>query len=979
MSLSRVFLGWNRPALDAAVDYLAGQSAAPDAFDFQGVVVAVSAARAGRRLLEILVQRAHAAGRMLVPPEIVTVGRLPELLYTAKRPFAGELVQQLAWVEALRRADPVQLAPLLPHPPEPDDLAGWLALGEMLGRLHRELAAEALDFKAVVDAGSRLQGFVEENRWAALLAVQRSYLEILDQLGLWDLQTARLFAIRQGECAIDRRILLVGTVDLNRAARMMLDQVEERVTALVFAPPELADRFDDHGCLDALAWQNVPIAIETDQIEVVDGPSDQAAAAVRAVCALDGQYSADEITIGVPDARIVPHLQQQFRQCDVAARYGVGASVARSAPYRFLAAVAEYLDQRRFSAFAALMRHPAVGEWLARTAPAIDGDWLSELDRYHADHLPLSVGGAWLGSPEHYALIRQVYERIEALLQDALADSHEDSSTPRHSERSEESGLARPFASLGVTGRGASAETARMVRSLGEWGAGIAGLLVAVFGGRPLDRSDPADRSVLAACEKIRGALALHEHVPGKLAPIVSAAAAIRLLLRALAGETIAPPADPGAIELLGWLELPWDDAPVLVVTGMNEGIVPASCNEDLFLPNQLRRELGLLDNDQRLARDVYSLALLAASRRRLRVIAGRRSPEGDPLVPSRLLFATDPATAARRALAFFRADEAAAAHVVSRGALRPGRARSTFEPPRPEPLDAPVRDMRVTEFREFLACPYRYYLRRRLGLEGLADDAEELDGGLFGTLAHEALGEFGRGDAASSTDPERIAAALDAALDEQVRRLFGRRPLAAILVQVEQIRARLHRFAHWQADRAAAGWRIERVEAGPEPERAQLLVDDEPMYLHGRIDRIDLHEATGRRTILDYKTSDSAQDPNKAHRTAAGEWIDLQLPLYRHLLAGMGIKGPVELGYILLPKDLGKIDLALAPWTEADLAEADAVAEDVIRRVRRGDFWPPTDVPPAFSEDFAAICHDGQFGDLDAAETDSDDEGDAP
>ena len=56
------------------------------------------------------------------------------------------------------------------------------------------------------------------------------------------------------------------------------------------------------------------------------------------------------------------------------------------------------------------------------------------------------------------------------------------------------------------------------------------------------------------------------------------------------------PRSDRAAIELRGWLELPWDDAPALVVTGMNEGMVPASGGSDLFLPDTLRRRLKLDD-----------------------------------------------------------------------------------------------------------------------------------------------------------------------------------------------------------------------------------------------------------------------------------------------------------------------------------------------------------------------------------------------
>jgi len=171
-----------------------------------------------------------------------------------------------------------------------------------------------------------------------------------------------------------------------------------------------------------------------------------------------------------------------------------------------------------------------------------------------------------------------------------------------------------------------------------------------------------------------------------------------------------------------------------------------------------------------------------------------------------------------------------------------------------------------------------------------------------------------------------------------------------------------LQRFAQWQADWAADGWRIERVETGPGEGNAALIVDDRPMGLRGRIDRIDRHETTGRRIIFDYKTSDGGASPGQTHYRS-GRWIDLQLPLYRHLVRGMGIDGPVETGYIVLPKDIGKVGHLLSGWSEEELAEADKVAAEVVRNVRAEKFFPPVAPPPAFSEEFAAVCQDGQFG----------------
>ena len=181
MPIRRKFFDWKQPALAAAADYLwdaysRQESGELASWDLDRVIVALPGSRARRRLLELLVGRAEERGAVLVPPRIVTVGQLPELLYELKQPLADDLAQQFAWVAALRRSSPAQVERLVRQLPADDDLAGWLALAKMLARLHRELAADGLDFSDVERQGAALADFREADRWQTLVAVQRRYL-----------------------------------------------------------------------------------------------------------------------------------------------------------------------------------------------------------------------------------------------------------------------------------------------------------------------------------------------------------------------------------------------------------------------------------------------------------------------------------------------------------------------------------------------------------------------------------------------------------------------------------------------------------------------------------------------------------------------------------------------------------------------------------------------------------------------------------
>lgn len=960
MPIERVFLEWRRPPLHSAVDLLFQRYCRDHVFDMRQVIVVTPVASAGKRLLELLLEKAQKEGVRLVPPDISTVGDLPEKLYTPKLPFASRLVQQLAWTRTLHGSPPERLAAIVANPPEPGDAPGWMALGDLLRRQHMDLAADNLDFADVLRIGPEVEGFREAERWRAMREVQEEYLRLLDSLQLWDLQTARLFAIKFREFRTDKDIILLGAVDLNMAIRQMLDQVADHVTALIHAPAEWADRFDEHGCVIPEKWLDAPIDIADDQVVRVDGPDDQAEAVARRLAEYGGKYSADEITIGLPDPLLAPHLERQLYQLNVATRYFDGGRVLDSAPCRLLEAVADYLERGRYLDFAALVRHPDVVDWLAKKTGALD--FLTPLDNFYNERLPARLRDEDFEDPRIEPAAAQTYQLVMTLLEPFQCES----------------------------------------RRLHEWTRYLENLLVEVYRDREFDRSDPAQESALAACAQLQRVLSEHETLPKALSPQLSAAEAIRYTLDQLSSELLPAPQKETAVEMLGWLDLTLDDAPALVITSFNEGLIPTSVTADLFLPNELRRRLGLADNERRYARDAYALSAILASREDVTLIVAKRDTEGNPMPPSRLLFATNEETVARRAKTFFSplAAKTQPHPLVRRSpnenATTPGQLSLSFDEeqptettpakrndrrgsrrkeklfnsppkafvvPRPAPLPEPITALNVTSFKEYLACPYRFYLKRVLKLESLNDAADELDASGFGTLMHDVLEEFGQNlEAREWKDADKIQSLLEAILDDAVRQRHGAHPMPAVSVQVEQIRYRLKSFAQWQAEWATQGWRIKFTETNEFKEPPYIEVDGEPMYLRARLDRVDYNAKTNEWYILDYKSGEAGDTPEKTHRVD-GEWHDLQLPLYRVLAKFLGVEGKIRMGYILLPKDVGRIGLAPAEWADADLEQALETARNVVRRVRRQEFWPPASEPPPFSEDFAAICQDRIVG----------------
>jgi len=183
-----------------------------------------------------------------------------------------------------------------------------------------------------------------------------------------------------------------------------------------------------------------------------------------------------------------------------------------------------------------------------------------------------------------------------------------------------------------------------------------------------------------------------------------------------------------------------------------------------------------------------------------------------------------------------------------------------------------------------------------------------------------------------------------------------------AVAVQAELARRRLRGFAHAQARRMAEGWRIHLSEHHVKD--ALLDVDGTPIRLSARIDRIDHHPDSGRWQVLDYKTSAKAKRPDQTHRDPRG-WIDLQLPLYRHLLVEVGGLPEIDLanpdrvgvGYFNVPARVEEIRIDSATWSAEEYESADDTARDVVRAVREGVFWPPNPDAAGTFPEFDSIC----------------------
>jgi ATP-dependent helicase/nuclease subunit B len=902
---NRVFLGWDRAFLPRVADWLLAEfsTRGERSPDLSQLLVVLPGRRAARRLEELLCER---AGPAWIPPRLVTEGGLAEALARGPLPLLTPLETRLAWTAALRALDPASLAQLYGVAPQPDEFGSWLLHGRETAQLFAQLAADGVDFAAVAALAPAPYTERERGRWRALAEAQAHHTELCALLGRQDRALAARAVLARGRFASHQRVVLAGIADLNRNQRELLERQDAPVASLVFAPQALEAGFDAWGALRPEFWaaRDLPLGEGGSSWAVADRPSDVArdlerwlgdaqARASRAGSAL----TAADVSVGVLDLALEPQLTGRLRERGIAAHSASGIPLSRTSPSRFAQAALEFLRGKSFASLAALARHSEVEDLLERDCGFAPGRLPALLDEYYPAHLPHAVGPTWLGAEPQRAALERVHARLLELLGEFAGPARQDAGSWARAWRE----------TLGELWSAAPAEESA------RW---------------QLEQALTATAEALEECEAWP-----RETASAFGAGELSGPEFLELFLERLEREQVpdAPQAD--AVELLGFLELPLDEASHLYLAGFNEGALLQG-GRDAFLPESLRSALALPSEDRRLARDVYALSAILASRPCVRAVSARRSAENDPLRPSRLAFFRPAAEVPERVRQFF-------AIVPTRPA---GRRIEDEEAPfrHPvRPVDPPAR-IRVTGLKLFLESPYQFYLQHVLGLKTRDDRAEDLDGAAFGELAHEVLRDFGAGSHRDLTDEDKIRERLTQILRERERDQFGLPARGAVQMQLAQLEWRLGVFARHQAQRAREGWRIVDVEHTPPP--LERTFHGRSVRIEGRVDRLDFHEPTRTWQVIDYKTGESADDPRKARKR--GAWCDLQLPLYREMLRARTGSDRVELGYFLLAKGESGSGWRPAPWKEEELAGALETLDALVGRILDRD-WEELGEPP--------------------------------
>jgi CRISPR/Cas system-associated exonuclease Cas4 (RecB family) len=885
--IQRVFLGWEAPFLPNLARSLVARHKSSRAVDMAQVRIALPGGNAVRRLLELLAQEAEKDGKILFHPQIFTAGSLFEHVLPSATPLASDAARILAWMAALKATPKERLQILAAEIPELSDFRSWLALAERVDKLHIEVAGAGITFAEVAQRGAELASFLDEERWEVLNEIAISYGEELAQHGVVDDYSDRIVRLNQGKpIALAGPLYLAGLAELNQNQRDLVALINTQVEAFIFAPAEESENFDVFGCVRAELWSERVVDLQEQMIMIAESPRDVVARMVQELTRLSSHHSASDIVIGLGDESEASYFKGSLAAAEIPVRVAGGTPFSATSLGLYLRGVHQYLSSKTFTHFAAIAKHPYQQALLFDKLPEHAVIALI-IDRYQERHFQATISPSMPGE----SASDQEFFTLVSALHEALAD------------------LQGPPLSLLA------------------WVPVLQQFLLKLA---PVLTTD--DILLLDALEELLTTLALSDEQIE-----LRGAEALLMFLHLADSKISIPDAALEAVELLGWLELALDDAPALIVTSLDENIVPAVINADPFLPNTLRRHLGLVDNARRLGRDLFLFSTMVHSKSDFSIVLARRSLDGNPRFPSRLLLACKSQELPQRIAHLYQ--EGRRFHIVR--ALSERATPPRWQLSEPVGLKGIVKTMSVTSFKDYLVCPYRFYLRHVLKTKEYPGELFELDALNFGTLAHLVLDRFARDKEASSHNAETIYETLNLILTGVVSNRFGRHEYPAIRVQIEQLRERLRHFSYWQADQNRQGWKIASVEHEITPEQCVLKLSQSSMGIRGRIDRIDHHPKSNQYRIIDYKTADAGQ--NLKYVLKNKTWLDLQMPLYYHAVRDLYHGAELNFFYFNLSAHTAQEQLVEVGAESADFEAGIEQACLIAESVAEGVFWPPS------------------------------------
>ena len=727
-------------------------------------------------------------------------------------------------------------------------------------------------------------------------------------------------------------LVLVGITDLQPLIAHAMNNycnAGKLLDVLIRAPEECSGGFNNLGIVDVEYWSNRTLSIPDDCIHVAGTPSHQSSVLLHAINSENG-IPVDELLVSVADEPNSAVVKQYIEDYGIQTRVASGQDVTQTLPFLLLQTSVEWMTTRSVNAFASLIRHPDIVDLLGIQEQDIASfdDWRMQ---YLPDFLIADALRVIKREEKKFEKASSMFETVHGLYSKHQLYHSSDSTT----------------------------QNIECIRAF----------LMELYGEVNLRSESP----MLGVFRTIFGTLELIDEADAMLGEQtlqLTMEEVLRTVIERLRAAVLPEYPNENAVEIVGWLEALNADDPFLFVLGMDAESIHNDQTTPFF-PNQVKHALGVDSVELRLARDSHALEAMAVSRSTngaLHLIVARKGLEGESLTPSSLLLkCSDSKQLATRALKLTASLEREMPTVPKSMAPEQEGAGMPLPSPSDFPIEQPSK-VSVTAFKDYLSCPYRYWLKHILHLRVVEDALPELDHKDFGILFHLILQEFSEdADRRAWADSKQIEEYLLERLDQQLLMRFGSPKIRSGLIQLQREVAadRILLFAKQHAMTVKEGWKILASEASAS---FDVVIDDKQISVHGKIDRIEKHNS-GAIRVLDYKTG-SAQ-PNQTH-IKNHSWVDLQLPLYRRLLKeipelaeGLESFSDIQLGYFNIASSESKSGIHLLDVSDDLEQSIEPTIQSCLKGIANCEFGGQPESPaPKYSKEFSWICQDSNaFG----------------
>ena len=378
----------------------------------------------------------------------------------------------------------------------------------------------------------------------------------------------------------------------------------------------------------------------------------------------------------------------------------------------------------------------------------------------------------------------------------------------------------------------------------------------------------------------------------------------LRFILDILKDNNFMTIGDPmKGVQVIGILEARNLDFDCVILPSMNEGIFPKRSEKDLFVNQQVRKEVGLPYDKERESLYHYYYSEMISGKKEV-FISYIEEEKRD--IRSRFIdFQIEKGAVVNEM-------DKKLSSSVHKMKIRSVKKSSDLFKKLIHKLT--TRGLSPTNLKNYRECPYRFYLRYLLGIKEPESIVEEADYMEWGRIIHKALCDFYKYDIPDGLIAKDLTALkfkLHQRLDSALRKELAQYPKMTNFLDLEIYKKRMDRFLVWEKERSKAGYTVltDKIE---EQISYFLSVNNVKVKLYGYPDRIE--RENDRYNILDYKMI----IPSRKKYELDEEFVEFQLPLYGMIvseedfslinnLAYYGISRDIKICYIADKKDIAE------------------------------------------------------------------------